>query len=199
MLNKIFATMTEKKIQVRMPESLRVSIEAAAERNGRSMNSEIVECLKNGIPDVSEHLLGVNASLTQMYPNEDLKLAFLRLMPACQKALTDEMSVLLSLLQIRAAQVQHLSKMQSELMFTNALPMTPKAEELKLAKVPERLRYSCGVFLFERDEKDVQSLSANLINKRLKSQLTWKNLEKILELANNDPQSNSSAPEESLE
>lgn len=189
MKNIIFATMTEKKIQVRMPESLRSSIEAAAERNGRSMNTEIVECLKNGIPDVSEYLLGVENSFPRMNSNEDLKLAFLRLMPACQKALTDEMSVLLSLLQARAAQVQHLSKMQSELMFTNALPMTPTPEELKLAKVPERVRYSPGVFLFERDEKDVKSLSASLISLRLHSQITWKNLEKVLEMANSEHQS----------
>lgn len=190
----------EKKLQLRLPESLRFSIEAAAKRNNRSMNAEILACLEQGIPDVSRHIFPPETLIVEKRLDESSLQAFVRLMPSLLVALTSEVNALNFLVSARGHQLSLLSVMLKKAVEYGVLEKIPSEDQLrrvnqpkdKLEDVPKELQEKmspydmlvmANTFLYMQKEKDAAQCTANLPSLRMDSQISWNAVERILKEA----------------
>lgn len=175
--------MEEKKIQLRLPESLRFSIEAAAKRNGRSMNAEILECLKAGIPDVSKLFFSPeNLGVIRQKLDEDENHFFSRMILACNKKLLAE-SECYSYIGTQKLQQSHwLTHSLSKWMEWGwQLPIKlPSADDLRRAEPSAKYQYDEGLFNYLKIEKETARIVSTLPIKKMETQIAWDAFEKIL-------------------
>ena len=161
-------------LPLRLPKDLYETLKHTAAAKGRSVNAEIVECLKEMLPEffnvIEQASAGMAGSpwITSKH-EEKVEGALLRLVPELQGALIEEAQLLGKAQELKLAQSQALQPIQQQALMADRNGRTSPGE------YQPGLEFS--VLLPQDDPIGIQSLQTNLY---LKSEAAGKQVTKLI-------------------